>query len=438
MALLSELFGLPQMGAPQETPDEELLRRALRLNDGIVTGQAVANQPAVPPLDPVRELREYPVHEATAARETVPASIPQPQAAPQFMPREPSMGDRIGRFLMAGSPGSIARGIGEATYSADRASQTENATVAALMRRGGYGQDEALAIARNPAMLQSVLPSVFGPKNPYQKVAPGEALLKDGKPIFTNTEQKPSDVVKQYQFYHQDETAAGRPPKSFSEWDLSRRQAGATAVTIADKRERSFEAEAGKTQAKRFGEIIDQGNNAKAMLGDMRQLADIAKRVQTGPGAQLTAALGPFAQWLGVNIAGLSDIEAYKGIVDRLAPRMRAPGSGASSDFDARQFLSSLPNIGRSAAGNEIINRTFQAISETQIAAGEIASRVYAGEITPGDGERMLRELPDPFDAYKTWQKNNPPETIAPSGAQPDASGVWTDPQTGARVRRKN
>lgn len=157
--------------------------------------------------------------------------------------------------------------------------------------------------------------------------------------------------------------------------------------------------------AKRFDAYVQAGNDATGFTSDLNSLKDIAGRVSTGKTAEIEASLGPYAQALGIDISGLGDLQAYQSIVDKLAPQMRVPGAGASSDFDARQFLSSLPGLGKTPEGNQIIIDTFQAVQDRKIKAADIASKAYLpkeqGGVTWQEAERQIAALPDPFTAFK-------------------------------------
>jgi hypothetical protein len=321
------------------------------------------------------------------------------------------MGERFGRFLAAGSAGSLARGIGEATYGADRAAETENLTAKWLMNNR-HAPDEATArgMARNPALLKTIL---------------------------SGAQRQPPAAVQEYQFYTQQEASSGRQPLSFNDWSLEKKKAG--AISINNQGESEFSKTAGKKGAERFDDLVTQGLKARERRADLKQLADLAPRVGTGLGAQVTAAFGPLAEALGLKIDNLGDVQAYQGIVDRMVPNMRVPGSGATSDFDAKQFLSALPGLGRTPEGNAIINQTMQAVTEMQDRAAEIASRALQGTLPRADAERELRALPDPYDIYKRWKADQPDQRAA-EPASPKAGAAkapaWTDPDTGAIVRR--
>lgn len=176
-----------------------------------------------------------------------------------------------------------------------------------------------------------------------------------------------------------------------------------------------FTKESDKAAAQRLGEIVQSGNSAPAMLSDLQALKDLAPHIGTGKGAQITAALGPYAQALGVDIAGLGEAQAYDAIVARMAPMMRTPGAGASSDFDARQFLKSLPSLGNTPEGNALIIKTFENISAAKIRAGEIARAAQRGEISWQDAEAQIAKIADPFAEFKGANGKSPKATDSPN-----------------------
>ena len=163
-----------------------------------------------------------------------------------------------------------------------------------------------------------------------------------------------------------------------------------------------WDQEAAGVIAKRYGEIVADGDKANGMKGDISALKDIGKMVTTGKGAEVVNALGPYADALGIKIDGLGAGQAYEAVVSRLAPSLRTPGVGASSDFDAKQFLRSLPALGNTPEGNQIISDTLDAVADYKIRAADIASAALRGEITRAQAEKELRALPDPWTAWKS------------------------------------
>ena len=89
--------------------------------------------------------------------------------------------------------------------------------------------------------------------------------------------------------------------------------------------ETEFVKESAKANAKRFDDIVKAGHDATSMIADLGALRDIGGRISTGKTAEITEALGPYAEALGVKVEGLGDLQSYKAIVAKLAPRMRVP-----------------------------------------------------------------------------------------------------------------
>ncbi len=170
-----------------------------------------------------------------------------------------------------------------------------------------------------------------------------------------------------------------------------------------------FLEESDKAAAARIDGYITAGAAATQMIGDIQALSDLAPHIGTGKGAQVMATLGPYAEALGVDINGLDEAQSFKSIVDRLAPQMRPAGSGSSSDFDARQFLNSLPKIGNSPGGNEIIIETLSAIQKHKIEAANIAQLSLLppeqGGITWQESEKRIRALGNPYAAFNSFSK---------------------------------
>jgi hypothetical protein len=210
---------------------------------------------------------------------------------------------------------------------------------------------------------------------------------------------KPTDEIREYQF-------AQKNP-GFVDYKTNLKKAGATNVSVDTKGENSFATEAGKSQAKRFDELAGEGQKARQMVSDINTLTELGKNIGTGKSAELKAALGPYAENLGIKIDGLSDIQAFEAITNRVAPSLRVPGSGAQSDYELKNFLKSLPALGNTPEGNAISAATMKGLQENKIRASEIGSKALNGEISRPQAEKMLRELPDPMDGYREYMKAN-------------------------------
>jgi len=215
---------------------------------------------------------------------------------------------------------------------------------------------------------------------------------------------------KNYQTYVEQETAAGREPLTMTEWDRANKASGATKVINNNGSNNSkFVEESDKAAAKRFDDIVLAGQSAPQMISDMQTLQELGKNLETGKLAEFKAAIGPYAEMVGINVEGLSDAQAFDAIISRVAPQMRPVGSGATSDFDAKQYLRSLPSLGNTPEGNDIIAYTNKAVAENKIAAAEIARRAQRGDITWQDADAEIAALPNPFSGFREFMKANDP-----------------------------
>lgn len=187
------------------------------------------------------------------------------------------------------------------------------------------------------------------------------------------------------------------------------RKAGATNVNVGDGNSKKFDDTLDKEDAERWIEIRKTGDAARRKMVDIDTMREIHNTVGSqGAWAGVKEAIGPFAEAVGIDISNLSDIQAYGSVIERLAPQQRAPGSGSTSDVEFKGFRKSLPGLIQNPAAREVGLQTMQALTQDEIARGEIASRLITKEITRGQAEKELRALRDPMTAFKEWRKANP------------------------------
>jgi hypothetical protein len=217
-----------------------------------------------------------------------------------------------------------------------------------------------------------------------------------------------------------------KAPKELKELALSYLKPNKPLVTIDQRGESEFSKVGAREQAQRFNKLAEEGPKAQQMMSDLETLRTLGSQIGTGKEAQIKAALGPIAELAGIKIDGLGEIQAYEAVVNRVAPNLRVPGVGAQSDFELKNFLKSLPALGNTPEGNELITRTMEGLYQNKMRAAEIASLALSGKIPREDAERALRELPDHMKEWREFMKKNPPKKT--QGAAPLAPGNynWT------------
>lgn len=197
-------------------------------------------------------------------------------------------------------------------------------------------------------------------------------------------------------------------PEGWREIGRGPASAGAAQTNITNdmRGETEFAKEAGKALVEPFKNYVADAARATEMLGNVNVLREMATQFNTGKGAELLAAFGPWAKSLGIEIDGLSEAQAYQAIVSRMLPNMRTPGSGPASDFDAQQFLLSLPQLRNLPEGNAVIQDTLEAVANWKISAADISSQVLRQEISPAEGDKRIRALGDPWSLFKAARKS--------------------------------
>lgn len=341
-------------------------------------------------------------------------------------PAQQHLDRRVARYRGAGAP------VDEASIPAN-ATPTQGVSPQAAPQDQGPSLQELIQLSSNPwlndgqrGVVDAMLKQRLQQQDPMRQL---DMQLKQGQlsalPIDQALKRKQlekSDAptsVQEYEFYKSN-LGPDQQPMDYSTWSTAKARAAATNVTTnVGKDEDAFAKEGGKLQAQRFNDLIGEGQQAKQLVSDIATLTDLGKIIGTGKGAQVRGALGPFADAVGIKIDGLSDIQAFNSIVNRMAPALRVKGSGSQSDTELRNFLMSLPSLGNTPEGNELIGSVMNGLQQNKILAAEIGSQALNGEITRSEAEKRLRSLPDPMEQYRSYRKNTTPEAKTQSNAAP-------------------
>lgn len=258
--------------------------------------------------------------------------------------------------------------------------------------------------------------------------------------VMLQSQLKPADQtddIKEFNIENSLRAKKGLPPlDSLVDMKAAIKKAGATNVTtnVDAKGEDAFAKAAGGAQAKRFDELAGEGQKARQMVADIETLNDLGTKIKTGKLAEAKAAIGPYAEALGVKVDGLNEIQAHEAIVNRLAPSLRVPGSGAQSDYELKNFLKSLPSLGNTPEGNAIASSVLKGLQDNKIRASDIASRALSGEIKREEAEKQLRELPDPMEGYRKFTKAGGGTPSPAKSSVPTEGQTATNPTTGEKV----
>lgn len=186
---------------------------------------------------------------------------------------------------------------------------------------------------------------------------------------------------------------------------------GGTQVTVNSGPDTT---ELDKTLSKREGDLwgtyLSAGNNAAGMQADMDALMQLAQIAPQGPLVGRLAEAFP-----GFSSAG----SAFNAIVKRLAPTMRAEGSGSTSDIEYAGMLDSLPKLSNRPEANVAIAQMMQAKAQINMERAAVINSYRNQEISVQEARRRISEIDQ-----KSIMTPELTALLAPQGE--DAGGIPT------------
>lgn len=190
-----------------------------------------------------------------------------------------------------------------------------------------------------------------------------------------------------YAKYVQQEEAAGRQPLGILDYTKQLKQAGASNTTVTVGGEPNDSALRKKLDEK-TGELWSSyqqtGATSAAMGQDMQILDELIKVAPQGPVTGRLAEMFP-----GVSSAG----DAFQAIVKRIAPTLRAPGSGATSDIEYDGMLKSLPALRNKPEANMAISQIIKAKAALNVERSGVIDAYGRGELSAGDARARISEI---------------------------------------------
>lgn len=170
-----------------------------------------------------------------------------------------------------------------------------------------------------------------------------------------------------------------------------------TSVSIQGG-ESQFDKTVGEGQGKMFLGLAEDGPQAKADLGNIKQLRGA---IATLPGGFLGGAQA-IANQYGIKLGeNAGNLEYANAILSKLTPAQRQGMPGAASDRDVQMFRDALPKLSNTPEGNKLILDTMEALANQRLEQARIATLVTTNQMNRQDGMKALQQLPDPFAGLK-------------------------------------
>ncbi|TCR65437.1 hypothetical protein [Bosea sp. BK604] len=182
----------------------------------------------------------------------------------------------------------------------------------------------------------------------------------------------PTDAVRNYRFYRQEEQAAGRKPMGFQEF---RRSTGPRTTSRMPEGETEYDKQAAKDFAEMNRDLIKGAQFANQKIATLNRLETLltSPSVHTGAGAQMAlqaARLGKSV--FGIETEGLGPSEAINAIANQFALELRNPSGGAGmpgalAGRDRDFLMSSTPGLERDPEGNRLLIDYMRRINQRSV-----------------------------------------------------------------------
>lgn len=241
--------------------------------------------------------------------------------------------------------------------------------------------------------LAGVLAEHALPKGPsYKTISSGDNVYRidesdpNSKPVLlVKGSPKATTGQQDYNFYVEQEKAAGRQPVDF--FTFTKAKAPQITNTVGgESDDAAFRKSLATESGKNWGEIEKSGQVAGSMMQDMEVLDELIEMAPQGP---IVGRLAGSKLGQGFSSAGA----AFNGIVKRVAPTLRTPGSGATSDIEYEGMLQSLPQLSNRPEANRAISAMMKAKAQINIERGQIVSAYAAKRMSYEDARAKMTEL---------------------------------------------
>lgn len=196
----------------------------------------------------------------------------------------------------------------------------------------------------------------------------------------------PTDDMREYEY-----ALSQGYQGTFQDFMLEMRKAGAAnqSVTVGGEsntppNDAELRKSLGKNEGELWGSYLEAGSVSAGTVQDMQLLDEIITMAPQGPISGRLAGAFP-----GVSSAA----DAFNSVVKRVAPTLRAPGSGSTSDIEYDGMLRSLPQLSARPEANRAIAAMMKAKADINVQRAEIVRQVQNDEITIRDARRAMSEL---------------------------------------------
>jgi hypothetical protein len=160
--------------------------------------------------------------------------------------------------------------------------------------------------------------------------------------------------------------------------------AGQTITVNAGGADSELDKALSAAEGKQWNDYKAAGTVSAANAQDFQVLDELIGVAPQGAIPGRLASMFP-----GVNASG----DAFQSIVKRIAPTLRAPGSGSTSDIEYAGMLQSLPALQNDPTANQMILSIMKAKAEINMQRAEIITQYQNKEMTVAEARAKMSEL---------------------------------------------
>lgn len=251
------------------------------------------------------------------------------------------------------------------------------------------------------------------------------------EPVFEKAPE-PTRLLQEYDRHVELAKSRGEQPLSLVDYQTRIKQAGANQTNVSvgtEPNDGALRKKLNEKTAELWSTYQEQGATSAALNGDLDVLDEL---IQLAPQGAITGRLA--SAFPGISSAG----DAFNSIVKRVAPTMRAPGSGSTSDIEYDGMLQSLPALRNRPEANAMIAQILRAKSTINLERSRIVDQYANNEISASDARNAISELDRRSIITPDMRR-----ALSGLGAKFDESepesqeqGGWTT-HNGVRIRKK-
>lgn len=276
------------------------------------------------------------------------------------------------------------------------ASAGDKAILGAMLQRQMDASDPMRAMEMERARLE--LEQMRTPQAPEElttrRALAAEAGLQPGTPEYRSymatgdlpKGETPTGLMREY-----DMAVSQGYKGTIQQYQIDLKKAGAsnTTVTVGGEAgvpadEEELRKKLGGKEGEAWSGYLDAGAVSAGTAQDMQLMDQLIDLAPTGPLQGRMVEMFP-----GISDAGA----AFQSVVSRVAPTLRAPGSGATSDIEYDGMVKSLPALKNRPEANRAISSMMKAKAQINMDRAAVVSAYQNNEISAADARKQLQEI---------------------------------------------